>query len=815
MQGLPPNEVLDVLRVGTDFLPVREGTELTKQDDEADYLYYLVQGEVLLERRRPSAADPDQWVAVVERTLMPGSLIGRFALIYNLPYTSYATAKTDLLVLRFRTSALERLLYRFPEVRSKIAPQDKINRLRTLPLFRGVEPVTLSYLAEEVQTEDCPAKKLIYTQDQAAQQLYLINTGQVNLYHPRLAHKRLWLGTGNAFGFPGSLGPGPAKGNRYGHWAETTAQTNLYKVPWASLHRLAQRYPHVIDEQIQFEPFETLREVSVFSRLSDEQRRKLAGYCSFQHIPQHHLILQQGDIGDSMWILLKGGKAIISALDQNTRALPRVPVDGVVFFHETALRTARNVKATVETEPGSLWLRLHWQDFRRYLNEEGEGVLQKLNIQIPEEERRGAEKLSQDYEWLGEGEVLVSYNHRHWIALLDKLRWPGVVFVLALIGIVGLQQTLPGLWLWWGTPIVLIVTGFVLWGVLDYYNDYFIVTSQRVIQQEKVILTTEYRREALLEQVERLDVQTSFWGTVLGYGTLKIYTAGTTGFIEFDLVQRPDHLKAVIFEESRLRKMRYRAESKLVIQNTLEQRLGTTMSLPSRVRSPMNDQRMGDAKMTGWQRFWRSVRTRELKQISADKVVWRKHWLILFKDVLAPLILMLLLLTVMVAMLMTNTFEFLDSIQALIVGLELVLVFPFLFLLGWVVYIIIDWWNDYYEVTKDRIVDVEKLPFFLREIRREAPLNQIQDVTYRISSPIEMLLNYGNVVVQTAASQGALTFVGVPDPRGVKEEINRRVVEWRRQDELRKASDQLRDLPDWFELYNRLEAGQEPTRLIE
>ncbi|MEZ4639975.1 MAG: cyclic nucleotide-binding domain-containing protein [Caldilineaceae bacterium] len=388
LEGLPTGEALDVLKSGTEFQRLGQGTVLTQQDSEADYLYYLVQGQVLLERNRPSARDPNVWVPVVQRTLEPGVLIGRFALIYNLPYTSQATAKTDVLVLRFRTSALERLLYRFPQIRGKIIPQETINRLRTMPIFRGVEPVTLSYLAEEAQTQKFDPENVVYTHDRPPSHLYLIDTGQVILYNPRLPDRQLWLGTGNAIGFPGSIGPGAPSADRYGHWAVTKAPTQFYKIPWASLERLALRYPHVIDSRIQFEPFETLREVSVFREFSDEQRRKLAGFCSFQHIPQHHLILQQGDIGDSMWILLKDGKATISALDQDANALPRVPVDGVVYFHEMALRAARNVRATVETEPNSFWLRLHWRDFRRFVNETDPALHKNSTSKSPKKRRR-------------------------------------------------------------------------------------------------------------------------------------------------------------------------------------------------------------------------------------------------------------------------------------------------------------------------------------------------------------------------------------------------------------------------------------------
>jgi hypothetical protein len=168
----------------------------------------------------------------------------------------------------------------------------------------------------------------------------------------------------------------------------------------------------------------------------------------------------------------------------------------------------------------------------------------------------------------------------------------------------------------------------------------------------------------------------------------------------------------------------------------------------------------------------------------------------------------------MIGGLATLNVEWLQDLRNLILSAELLLGVIVLALLGWTAFETADWWNDRYELTNDRIIDIEKTPLFLSENRKEAQLGQIQDVTYQMSTPWEMILNYGNVVVQTAASQGAFTFDHVPDPRGVKEEINRRVVAWRRQDELRKARDQIRDLPDWFELYNRLEASQEQTRPV-
>lgn len=810
---LSTTEVVDVLVSSTKFYHFKAEEILTEQDKAAEHIYYLVGGKVRMVRTYQDANKKS--ISIVDRSVGAGTLLGRFALVYNLPYTSHAQAETDGLALRFRTSALERLLFRFPEIRAQIVPQPIINRLRTMPLFKNMGLVTLSYLAEEVTPNILKAGQEIYTQNDGAEWLYLIHKGQVELYHPRQPNQKIWLGTGSSFGFPGSIGPSSASETHYGHWAIATMPTLIYKLPWASVRRVAQRFPQLVDGSIQFLPYETIKRVSVFEEFNDTQKRRLAGFCSFQHIPQHHLILQQGDIGDSMWILLEGGKAVLSALDKDNRALPRTPVTGIVYFHETALRAARDVRSTVETEPGSQWLRLHWQDFQRFLEGEPKDLISKLRIQLPEDEIAEGKEVHQHYDWLGQGEVVVSHTHRHWVALLEKLRLSAFLLLGSLL-LIGLATFLPPFLFSWIVGLaMLFFIPTLAWGILDHLNDFFIVTNQRIIQQEKVILTTEYRREALLEQIERVDVQTSFWGNMLGYGSLKIFTAGTTGFIEFTMVPDPDKLKTEIFRERSLRHMRYRAESKLEIQNALEQRLGITLDLPSRVRATDVKPQAPVVKVekpSPWRLFWRAGFRRQPPP-GANRIVWRQHWLILLRKIASPSILLILLLMLMISALFAVNVAWIENVQDVILRFELFLVIPVLLLLFWVVYEAIDWWNDTYEITQDRIIDVEKLPFFLKEIRREAPLAQIQDVTYRISSPIEMLFNYGNLVIQTAASQGALTFDNVPNPRGVKEEINRRVVEWRREDELRKTRDQARDLPDWFYLYNRLEAGLEPARL--
>ncbi|MBX3053110.1 MAG: cyclic nucleotide-binding domain-containing protein [Caldilineaceae bacterium] len=818
-ETVPRAEVIDLIVHETRPMDFSDGQTITSQDDECEYIYYIRSGQVRLKRERPGPAPQGQGIGpsveVMNRVVNAGYLVGRFALTYNMAHTSTATAEGDVSVLAFPTSAFERLIYRYPGLRGQLTPQAIINRLRTMPLLARVGLVSLSYLAEEVDKKPVKKGDIIYTHDQPADRLYLIERGQVEVSHPRHSNSARKLGTGNAFGFPGSIGGASQNGaNEYGHWATATANTTLFSLPWERMEQLARRYPHVANPAIQDKCLEVIRAISVFDNLSPEQQQNLAGYCTFQHIPQHHLIMQQGDIGDSMWVLLEGSQAVLSALDKSG-PLPPVPVDGLIYFGEPALIATRSVNSTIDSEPGSLWLRFHWRDFDSFVREEKDPTIrEKLKIRLPDELKiTGTEE---EYRWLSTGEQLISLTRRHWLSLLQKMQVSLIGWTLMLAAVVGVN--LAGISVWWAIWLLGVPSSLAMaWGVLDHLNDFFIVTNQRIIQQEKVILTSEYRREALLEQVQNVGVRTSFWGRFFGYGAVSIFTAGSSGSIDFDFVPNPTELQASIFRLTAERKARYRAESRLEIQTALEKRLGLAVDLPSRVLSGGPRSMTTDDRSLPWhKRLWRYLfADHQVQWSTTDRIVWHKHWFVLARQVVPMAIVALGLLVLMAGGFVFDFYQQVDqAISQTIFGLEFILAIVFLVLAGAIAWVVADWWNDTYELTNDRIIDIEKLPLFLSEERKEARLSEVQDVRLSISSPLEMILNYGDIIVQTAATDGAFTFDHVPNPRAVKEEINRRLIEWRRNDERNKARAQMQDLPDWFEMYRRLEAGMEPTRVV-
>lgn len=149
---------------------------------------------------------------------------------------------------------------------------------------------------------------------------------------------------------------------------------------------------------------------------------------------------------------------------------------------------------------------------------------------------------------------------------------------------------------------------------------------------------------------------------------------------------------------------------------------------------------------------------------SDDIVVWRKHWWLLFTRVVWPILLAGVFLLVTVLWLQ---FELPAQGQIIwLLGLVAALL--------WIVWQTIDWRNDVYIMTPDRLIDIEKRPFVFED-RLEAGLAMIQDVRYTQPSFISMLFDFGNVYLETAGEQGGLTFDSVPHPKRVQSDIMNRV----------------------------------------
>ncbi|MFB0538157.1 MAG: cyclic nucleotide-binding domain-containing protein [Anaerolineae bacterium] len=137
------------------------------------------------------------------------------------------------------------------------------------------------------------------------------------------------------------------------------------------------------------------------------------------------------------------------------------------------------------------------------------------------------------------------------------------------------------------------------------------------------------------------------------------------------------------------------------------------------------------------------------------------------------------------------------------IGSYLFLSFP---LLLWFLWRWEDWSNDVYILTSNRIIDIKRIPWFMRESRRESSLDVIQNISYDIPGVIAHIFQIGTVIIETAGRAGNFVFEWVADPAGVQADIFRRMDEFEeseRQSERRRREQELRD---WFSVYQEMVA---------
>jgi len=183
-------------------------------------------------------------------------------------------------------------------------------------------------------------------------------------------------------------------------------------------------------------------------------------------------------------------------------------------------------------------------------------------------------------------------------------------------------------------------------------------------------------------------------------------------------------------------------------------------------------------------------------------IIWRKHWWVLNRGLILPV---------------TSIFVLATIWLLIATSLKYPIWVNLLFALGltgsaaWVAFKLLDWHNDLYILTKDRVIDIEKKPF-ISEHRREANLGTIQDVSLVQIGLIAKMLDFGNVLLQTASKAGEFTFDKVPRPKEVQATIAERLDEFRHKKKLAEQEKQRADIVAIVEDHLRQAEGEEKAR---
>ena len=267
-----------------------------------------------------------------------------------------------------------------------------------------------------------------------------------------------------------------------------------------------------------------------------------------------------------------------------------------------------------------------------------------------------------------------------------------------------------------------------LWGAFNTYdwaNDSFHITNKRVIRFEQHFITSQVLIEAGLQQIQNIAVLIPDpLANTLNYGTVVIETAATSGRIEFDSIGDPRRVQRLLFE---------------------------LRGIPLPPQDPPAHFRFHSLSDVLLYLFPILPQYRP-----GGSVLYHKHWFVLVQAMALPLFMLGLVFS---AIIVTR------SVLPLIL---LIFVLPFL------VYQYVNWINDVYILTERRIIDIVRVPL-IREDRREALFEQIQNVTVTLPNFISRMLDMGEVFVETAGRAENFRFQSVHHPLDIKDELNKRL----------------------------------------
>jgi uncharacterized membrane protein YdbT with pleckstrin-like domain len=546
-----------------------------------------------------------------------------------------------------------------------------------------------------------------------------------------------------------------------------------------------------------------LRQSKLFSELDRNDLEAVAELAQEEHHPAGCLISRQGERGHR-WYRVKRGELRVLHVDPDGVEREVNRFGSGDSFGESSLLLGEPHDATVEVVKDTTVVYINKTAFDQLLAERP-SILRDLQMDPRVGERRRAPR----FDWQEADEAVVFVLHKHNVILFRSLILPGVLLLLILAGFFALGST----WI-----VSLILGGilaaapllFALYRIVDHFNDNYILTNKRVMHDEHVYLIRQSRVGAPLSNIQSIqEIQEGLLAQAFDFGDLLIETAGEPGgTILFQQVPDPTGVQAEIFEQKERVEAQARAEERAAIRNILHRRFGQEASdecAPEtgeeEASSEENQESHGASLMVAPLRVLRYFFP-ALRHEEGDTITWRKHWVALLRPIALPTGL-IIVATLVAALLLSQ--EGMKRIPPL-AGYVTVL----MFLVPWWLWIFEDWQNDIYQVTSTRIIDVEQLPFALREERREASLGQIQNVNLTVPSLVGRLLGFGSVTIETAGA-GAFTFDYVKNPQAVQAEIFRRMEMFRKQEREKEARRRQDELLDWFSIYDQMrhpETGQ-------
>jgi CRP-like cAMP-binding protein len=544
-----------------------------------------------------------------------------------------------------------------------------------------------------------------------------------------------------------------------------------------------------------------LRRMHLFHDLKDEELAAIASALEEETCNQGDEIYVQGDYPERCFIIYRGGVRL-SELKRGQEQTVAALADGDYFGDEELLTRRKRVAGAVAAESTTLFS-LSASDFTALVKKYPK---LKLALGVSAGSRQLARHLH--FSWLGPAEVIHFLARKHEVVLAQSLSLPIIALAIPIFLLVQFFLTRAFFTIFGAGILFLLIVLWMVWNWIDWGNDYYIVTNQRVVWLEKVVGLYDSRQEAPLSTLLSVGVETDMSGRLLDYGDLIVRTF--VGKIVFHHVAHPFEAEHVVQELwTRSRRVASKTERE-AMRNVLRSKMG----LPVQITLDETAAEGEPEKMVTPSLYRRSIlRVLEsnwfkLRIEDSGTITYRKHWFVMLRQVAQPTVLLLLMGFGMIARLVTlagrpelKLFDFSKTppVDTMMLTIPILMIPVVL----WWIYQYLDWRNDIYQVTPDEILDIDKKPFG-SETRRSAPLENILSTESERVGLTGYLLNYGTVYITVGGAN--LDFEDVLDPPTVQADIDRRrEARVALKKEVEAASERER-MSEWLVAYHENEA---------
>ncbi len=536
-----------------------------------------------------------------------------------------------------------------------------------------------------------------------------------------------------------------------------------------------------------------LKEHYLFKGLNEAQIAHTVTRFERIEFGEDEIVFEEGSFGDGFYVLFQGKVKIEHRNDTGDVQIDILtPGD---YFGEEALLFDHPRRETATTLEQVILLRLGREGFFELIQDYPQI---KTNMSATAESRYLAQKA--DFDWVGEDEVIYLITRKHEIFLVISLIFPIIVGLISipvlLFGISTESSSGSKIALTLGVLGLLFSVFWTVWKWIDWGNDYYIVTNQRVVYLERVLVFYFSRREAPLTQILSVNVNRSWLGRILDYGTVEVRTF--TGAIQMRRSAHPRQLAYFIEGfKARAQNILRQVEAEKM-ESAIRQRLGMytgDMVFEEPLKEPAKKPPEGRVDKEGW----REVLSTFLQvRYERDGVItYRKHWLLLVRKTLWPSLTLafLIVLTLYVGGIGALWGEgFLAGLPGISLGIIL-----YSSTIAWWIYNYIDWSNDIYQLTNDKILDIERKPLG-EEQKLTASLDSILSLEHTRIGILQLALNYGNVIVMVG--QTPFVFRGVYNPDDVQQDISSYIEAQRRKKEEAESDRDRQRMADWLVTYH-------------